>query len=650
MIFHRFAYRNVIRNKRTYAAYFASSAFSVMVFFICSLFVYNPAIQDGLIVDSAVTAMIGAEAVMYFFSFLFVLYSVNSFLSGRSKEFAVYLMHGMSKRQLSHILFWENMMIGATAVGLGIAMGLLFGKLFLMASGAILGLSNIPFYVTWQPLLLTICSFLLLFLVISLSSRALIGRSKLIDLFQAGRSPKGGLKASVPKAALGALLLAASYYLAATTKITTVYFRFFPVAAMTIAGTYLLYAHIVGVLIERWKRNRRFYWRRTNLIAAASLTNRFKDNARMLAMVTVLSTVSFCSVGVFASVNTLMRSFQDDYPAALGYVSKQGNELEEAHLRQIEGEFRAKGIAFAKDDMPIKYMKVSASSNPRKIKTLPVIAFSDYEQAVRLAGRAFDEQLLHGDDALVILTSEREKSYIGVRKKETYRLLDQPELTIREVGYTDHVPIPDYLSASLDLKLEEQFGGVVVSDERFGKLIKPIQTDRYFGYYTADPRETVGMAADMAKDGLLRYNEGESYAITVSGILYNVQRSLYSMMLLVSLLFGSVLFIAAGSFLYFRLYADLEYDRRQYGIIAKLGMSPKQLDKAVTRQLAILFFVPIGVAVLHSLFAFVALQTLVYLSVAMELGLVLAGFVLAQVIYFFFIRNRYLRNLRKRIG
>ncbi|MNI63532.1 hypothetical protein D3C73_1189090 [compost metagenome] len=62
-----------------------------------------------------------------------------------------------------------------------------------------------------------------------------------------------------------------------------------------------------------------------------------------------------------------------------------------------------------------------------------------------------------------------------------------------------------------------------------------------------------------------------------------------------------------------------------------------------------MFFVPVLLAVLHSLFAFIALQRLFYLSIAAETGAVLTGYLAAQTLYFFFIRSRYLRNLKKNL-
>jgi hypothetical protein len=77
--------------------------------------------------------------------------------------------------------------------------------------------------------------------------------------------------------------------------------------------------------------------------------------------------------------------------------------------------------------------------------------------------------------------------------------------------------------------------------------------------------------------------------------------------------------------------------RRAYG----------ELNKIVTQQLVLLFFVPIIVAIIHSIFAFMALQSFFTMSIATEMIIVLACFFIAQVIYFLFIRHHYLRNLKK---
>ncbi|QYR19531.1 ABC transporter permease [Paenibacillus sp. sptzw28] len=655
MTFRQFAYRNVTRNKRTYAAYFFSSAFSVMIFFVCALFIFNPNVKEGVIASIAVQAMMAAECIMYVFSFLFVLYSVSSFLKTRKREFGILIMHGMTKGQLNRMVFLENMIIGLGSIMTGILGGLLTGKLFLMVGSSFLGIPSMPLYVSWQVLALTVSSFVLLFLIISICTSVLTRTNKLIELFQAGQKPKSDPRSSVFLSILAAVLLIAAYYLAATATVATVYVRMLPVTAMTITGSYFFYTQLSVHMIKILKKRRPFFLRRTNIVMISSLAYRLKDNARMFFMVTVISTVSFCSVGVFTSINTLSKQFREDYPAAVGYLAKDGSRVEQQHLMEIREELSAKGIPYESFTLPIKYADAVSSTPGSTAKQLHLISFSDYRKAVNMAGFTFREQTLTGSQALVMIASQRDKAYLTERGMTEYTLKEN-NLVIREKGYTEHVAVPDYLLADLDEDLnitdfdediDGTFSGLVVSDQLFDLIAAPAKIDRYTGFYVHDFEQTMGIAGHLAKDGAVRYDMSKPYAITISGTLQEVQSGLYSIMLFVALLIGTVFFIAAGSFLYFRLYADLDYDRRQFATIAKIGLTDPELTKIVTRQLALLFFVPIGFAGVHSVFAFIALQKFFFLSIASEMGVVLVSFFIAQIFYFFFIRNRYLRNLKK---
>ncbi|SFJ76552.1 FtsX-like permease family protein [Bacillus sp. 71mf] len=118
---------------------------------------------------------------------------------------------------------------------------------------------------------------------------------------------------------------------------------------------------------------------------------------------------------------------------------------------------------------------------------------------------------------------------------------------------------------------------------------------------------------------------------------------------------GIVFFVFAISFLYFRLFTDLDRDRRQYQMLSKVGLTEKELKKVVTQQISVLFFVPIVVAVVHSGVAFMALQYIaqhkhVDLSVTQNSIFVFTGFIFVQITYFLFIRRNYLRQLLRFVG
>jgi putative ABC transport system permease protein len=637
MTFRQFAFRNVLRNKRTYAAYFLSSSFSVMIFFVYALFIFNPDINKGVTAGAAIQLMTAAEVIMYVFSFLFVLYSVSTFLKSRKREFGILMMHGMTRSQLNTMVFLENMLIGIAAIITGIGAGILTGKLFLMIGSRMIGIESLPFYLSGKALGWTIGAFLVLFLCISIFTTALVRVNKLIDLFKAGEKPKKEPKVSKVLSIFSAILLITGYYLAATTTMETMLVRILPVIGMVIVGTYFFYTQLSVFLTKMLQKNRSLFWKKTNLITVSSLAYRLKDNARMFFMVTIVSTVAFCAVGTLASMNVMTKEFRENYPAAISYIAKGEDSIHEQNIQQIKQELKEKNVDYSTLEFPIKFVEVADSSDEYAREWLPVIAFSDYKKSSEMAGYSFTEKELTGTDSLALLTSSLETF-----DPQTYTL-KQENIKLVQNNTTEHVVLPyQVLFAE----------GLVISDEFYQKL-SAVSMDTFTGFYTDEFEKTAGIAKHLVEDGAAyapRDDEAivpSEFAMSVSGTLHNLQMSMYRMMLFVALLIGAVFFIAAGSFLYFRLYADLEYDRRLYLTVKKVGLTDGELNKIVTQQLVLLFFVPIIVAIIHSVFAFIALQSFFTVSIATDMLIVLACFFMAQFIYFLFIRHHYLRNLKK---
>ncbi|MCM3651422.1 FtsX-like permease family protein [Metabacillus litoralis] len=634
MTFRQFAYRNVIRNKRTYAAYFLSSAFSVMIFFVYALFIFHPGIQHGVTNTAARQLMIAAEFIMYFFSFFFVIYSVSTFLKSRKREFGILMMHGMTKSQLNWLVFLENMLIGVGAIILGIGTGLITGKLFLMIGSVMLKIETLSFHLSYRALSLTIIAFLALFLIISFFTTFLVRTNKLIDLFQSGQKPKKEPKVSIVLSLGAAFLLLSSYFLAATTTMETLLFRMLPVIGMTVIGTYFFYTQLSVFIIKLLQKNRRLFRKKTNMITISNLAYRLKDNARMFFMVTIVSTVAFCAVGTLASMNVINKQFEVDYPAAISYVAKDNQPIHKQNLQQIETELKAKRINYTTYQLPILYVDVIAANEKYAPAILPLISFSDYKEISKLAGFDFSEKPPKDDEAIGMTTHRFENDHNLVNYT-----LGQNRMEVQSNGYyTKHVTIPREL-------VEED--GLVVNDDFFAKLIDHEKKEMFTGFFIEDYKKTNDMLENLVNEGRVKYSDNNSYAMAVSGTLLHNQMNLFSMMLFIALLIGAVFFIAAGSFLYFRLYADIDYDVRQYLTVMRVGLTDTELTKIITHQMLILFFVPIIVAIIHSIFAFIALQSYFTLSIATETIAVLVCFFFAQMVYFFFIRKMYIRKLKK---
>ena len=170
MTFQQFAYRNVFRNFRNYAAFFMASFFSVFVFFLYSMLTFHPEMENGFLGEASIVGMIFAQVILVLFSWFFIFYSMKAFLEARSKEFAILLHLGIEKKQLSKLVFLETMMIGFLSSISGILFGFIFSKFFLMIVREVLDLNQLPLYVLWEPFLLTFSVYMGAFMLIAIGS------------------------------------------------------------------------------------------------------------------------------------------------------------------------------------------------------------------------------------------------------------------------------------------------------------------------------------------------------------------------------------------------------------------------------------------------------------------------------------------------
>ncbi len=629
MTFRQFAFNNVFRNKRTYAAYFLSSAFSVMVFFVYAMFVFHPGVEQGVHKELVVAGMKLAEYVIYIFSFFFVLYSVSAFLKSRKKEFGVLMMHGMSQWQLNKLVFIENMVIGFVSIVCGIVIGLIFSKFILLAGAYILDMDKLSFYVPAEAVGLTFVAFLGLFLVISTLTTLFVRGNRLIELFQGSAKPKPEPKNSILLSLLSVGLIGTGYVLAATTTKDTIAFRMLPVTGMVIVGTYFLFTQFSIFALRLLKRNRHLYWHRTNLVIISDLVYRMKDNARIFFLVAIVSAVAFSAVGTLASTGAVERQTQDSNPFTLSYsyeTGPSGDEAQKAKIAEIERKLQQLGVAYTKVQATV-YEQTSVQSGNK----VTIVKQDDFNRLAQALG--WGNTTVEGHEAMFVP---------GFPEQRMYLEGEEHTVTLQESGITVHAAKVVDRSVFSSVSIGSNI--LLVSNEVFDALKQPGQKIVYTGFQADDWKATESLGQE-----LVEANKYEDPLELFSSYAHEVKmfRQIYGVMLFIGVLVGAVFFVSAGSFLYFRLYTDLDYDKRQYRAIAKLGLSEKELRKIVTPQIAILFFLPFAVAFVHSVFAFIALQSLIYYSIAGRTLVVLGCFLLLQIAYFFLIRSRYLRHLKE---
>ncbi|WP_019910243.1 FtsX-like permease family protein [Paenibacillus sp. HW567] len=626
MTFRQFAFRNVSRNKRLYTAYFLSSMFTVMVFFTFSIFAYHPVLSENSIHSSASTALSVSKWLIYVFSFFFVLYSMSAFLQSRKKEFGLMMMQGMTTRQLRLMIFMENMMIGLAATLSGIGLGVIFAKGILLAGENMLSLNEqLKFYFPFKAICLTLTAFLLLFVLISMFISVVLRSGKLITLIRADRQPKREPKASPLLSLLVVLLLGTSYFLSLRASGMEVVVLLAPVVIMVTIGTYLLFTQLSVYLIRKLKGKEHFFWHKTNMLLLSDLTYRMKDNARSFFLVAIISTVSFSAIGALYGFQSMLNgSLTKDNPYLFTYLAKDGDSKEPVHTQLIDQRLSESGITANKMELKLNYYKAAEGG-----QTLVLVKQSEFNHLAELLGT--ETVQLKGDNAAAV---DFGLSRMGEK------MLNQPvQLESGIVIEAD--------KAVVSPAVRGLSGYWVVSDELLARLAQPVQESHYYAWHGSIGQQ--GAIATGAKlTNILPNSENyEFYALEYQTSRINES---FGPLMFIGFFIGIVFFVSAGSFLYFRLYSDLDEDKQKFKAISKLGLSEKELGKILNRQIILLFFAPIVVALVHGAIALTTLSHMFQYSLFRESLLVLGLFFVIQVVYFFIVRMFYTRQIKSALA
>jgi len=402
-----------------------------------------------------------------------------------------------------------------------------------------------------------------------------------------------------------------------------VIFALVPVVVVVIVGTYFLFTQLSVFVIHRLKANRSVFWKKTNMLLLSDLSFRMKDNARTFFMVAVVSTVAFSAIGSLYGFKSLLNdSIKQQNPFSMTYtLFEEDSQTEQQDVEQINHYLQGQGIEAHQEKVNFTYFTIDNFETPERILKL-----SDFNRLAVLAG---EKEIVIPKNGVAVM--EMKNNAFPVDKSlrsSSIPLTSGESVKPNQVVQTDVIPYTR---------------GFIVSDSLFEKLGSPVRTEPFYAWQS---KASFQKMADAGKvlGGKLQKGEQPSFFAT-DWELYELNAG-YGPTLFVGLFIGMVFFVSAGSILYFRLYSDLDEDKEKFRAIAKMGLTEQELKKVLNQQIAILFFSPIIVALLHGIVALTALSNMFYQPFFVECIYVLVIFAAIQIVYFFIVRYFYSKQIK----
>ena len=186
--------RNIKKSMKDYLIYFATLIFGIALFYVFNAIEKQTAMlnlsNSGYdIMDVMFTVM---DVVGVFVSFVLgflIVYASNFLMKRRKKEFAVYMLLGMSKRSISAVIVMETVLIGIISLGVGLLLGIGVsqGMSVVVANLFEADMTSFQFTISGEAVVKTLIYFLIMYALVIVFDVFVVGKARLINLINAGR-------------------------------------------------------------------------------------------------------------------------------------------------------------------------------------------------------------------------------------------------------------------------------------------------------------------------------------------------------------------------------------------------------------------------------------------------------------------------------
>lgn len=626
MTLFEFAWKNISRDRRNYIYYFVNCVCSVFVFFLFSVLSFHPAMK---VIDThsamGMTLAVG-EAISVAFSICFISYSMGCFLKNRSRQLGLITILGASKKQLNRLIFIENMLVGMLSIVTGILFGMVFSKFFLDIANRLIGVSEFTFYIPVKAILLTVVIMGLVFLAIAYFTPKFIRKKEVVKLFQAelkDDKPQKLVPAVVAFLIAAPILLWAFLGKSAPARSVQESFFFPFLLILTVAlGTYLL----VSFGMRLWMICQIKSRSSIRLLCVGDQRAKQKTNAQSMTISAILYAVSFFAVIVLFSMSTNVKSETEKIlPYAMTY-NTWTEDADAAHdIAVIEDELQ---------DLPgYKTVEIHLWYSAEATRS-PLMAQSDYNQIMDFLGR---EPVSVSDSGVYLVAGNADKVLQAV-PASLDQFLQSNQLSLSVEGQSDQV-----------ITLTGFTSGICVVSDAVFESLQPQLTEKTITAFWYDAWESNSESPEAIFTALEDTLEKGDANVVSAYQYYRSSQIQNNLTLYIGGMLSFVFLLAVASFIYSRLYSELDAECRKYKGIAKIGLSGQELSAVLSRLVFLILCVPFGLALVYLWIGVMIIERFALVStLPVALGFT-AVLVILQVVLYLWIRNSYRKTVFERV-
>ncbi|KRM31451.1 efflux ABC transporter, permease protein [Agrilactobacillus composti DSM 18527 = JCM 14202] len=606
MIHFKLAWHGLMHHRRQYGLFLLASIALVVVNFTFWATLLNPSIQhsaNGALVQNVIGIGVGFVLLI---SVLFMFY-VNSFLiRQRDQELGLYNILGLTRNDLRGILALENgLLFGATLIG-GFVIGATFLKLIFQALRQLLQVDQIKEAFVPAAFVNVAGLFAVIFLGMLLYDIWRIHGVNPMDLWQASEKGEQEPKSHWIAGILGLVILAAGYWLAVTTKPTAMTFlQFMAAVILVVIGTYLVFITGSVVLLKTLKNRPNFYYQPNHFIAVSGMLYRMKQNGAGLASICLLCTsilvTMIAAMSLFMGSQNLVKQYN---PYDILMITKDA--LNTQHRQTIQQVAQTTHIKTSRvQDLAmttpsagsLTTTSFTTANENAATQQLATVTLADYN---RIQGT---HQQLKANQVLLYTPDHHYHTTTLKLNGQAYQVKILPKFDFYfNYGHSIFQPV-----------------FVVTANAKIARQINPNPWVHITGFNATGAASAQTKFANQLQAKLALPNDSYSAKVVMAKFF----RSIFGGFLFVGMLISLTMGLTTALVIYYKQLSEGYADQKRFKTMQQVGLSRRESKKAIHSQVLMVFMLPIVGAVVHLLFAYPAIKSVLQVFSMYDLNLLI---------------------------
>ena len=668
--------RNAKRQAKDYIIYFITVIISVALMFSFNSLAVSQDIRElSSYMEAFSKSILGISAIIIFVMAWLINYTMKFMLEKRSKEFGIYQILGIEKKDISNMFTLENIVIGFLAFICGIGAGVFLNQIL---TSIIMNLFDQPYeiQIVFDILAVGITAlyFFGIFVLVLLNCRRKIKKTNVHDLLYAEKKNENNVikksKGNIIVFIISIILLVLAYLIndkEFSDMNNMKGMNIFIAIILLIVGIYLFYISISSFIVKRYLNNKSRKYKKSNMFLYRNLTSKINTMSMTMGTIALMFTIILIGGNVALLLNNMLNNeIELGYPfeIAISSVNSDFSEYKDYINKNSEVEEIYEYNLYEVNSTNIEKALENTVFDARYYDdTNSVMLLKDYNKLRQMLGY---EQVSLGENEAIIhsMKTAEEKFEKYIEKNNSIEICNK-KLNIKQVngesisqisfnGYTYCIVVPDYMEQLLlNEQIETRKDGDLIYNHKLAVTTEEITTQDFArGLEELIPREEFTITSEYGGE---RYEQsierGLAYFHT-KGERLSEAKSFYAIISFLAFYVALIFVMATATLLAIQQLSDSEKYKYRYELLKKLGMDELEINRTIFKQLFFYFAIPMLLPFILSIPIILSISKIFTIAVTIEeiirnIGIIYGMFILVYGIYFIATDVQFTRNIEE---